>query len=65
MILKRVTVILFITEDAEKILKTIGAHTESTDLIFKTFKKFIHLVTLSLERLESTSLLLFSDNGAF
>jgi hypothetical protein len=35
------------TED-EKNLKTIGAYTESTDLIFKTFKKIIHLVALSL-----------------
>jgi hypothetical protein len=29
-------------------LKTIGAYTESTDLIFKALKKIIHLVTLSL-----------------
>jgi hypothetical protein len=29
-------------------LKTIGAYTESTDQISKTFKNIIHLVTLSL-----------------
>ncbi len=34
-------------EDAKN-LKTIGAYTESTDLIFKAFKQIIHLVTLSL-----------------
>jgi hypothetical protein len=34
-------------EDAKK-FKTIGAYTESTDLIFKAFIKMIHLVTLSL-----------------
>ncbi len=34
-------------EDAKN-LKTIGAYTENTDLIFKAFKKIIHLVTLSL-----------------
>jgi hypothetical protein len=34
-------------EDAKN-LKTVGAYTESTDLIFKAFKKIIHLVTLSL-----------------
>ncbi len=28
--------------------KTIGAYTESADLIFKALKKIIHLVTLSL-----------------
>jgi hypothetical protein len=28
--------------------KTIGAYTESTDLILKAFKQIIHLVTLSL-----------------
>jgi hypothetical protein len=34
-------------EDAKK-LKTIGTYTESTDFIFKAFKKVIHLVTLSI-----------------
>jgi hypothetical protein len=33
----------------QKKFKTIGAYTESTDLIFKTFKKIIDLVTQSLE----------------
>ncbi len=33
---------------AKKNLQTIGAYTESTDLVFKTFHKIIHLVTLSL-----------------
>ncbi len=32
----------------QKNLKTNGAYTESTDLIFKAFKKVIHLVTFSL-----------------
>ncbi len=32
----------------QKNLTTIGAYTESTDLIFKTFKKIIHPVTQSL-----------------
>ncbi len=32
----------------QKNLKTIGACTESTDLIFKTFIKVIHLVIQSL-----------------
>jgi hypothetical protein len=32
----------------QKNKKTIGAYAESADLIFKTFKKIIHLVTLSL-----------------
>jgi hypothetical protein len=32
-------------EDAKKIKKTIGTCTESTDLIFKAFKKIIHIVT--------------------
>jgi hypothetical protein len=31
-----------------KKLKTIGAYTESSDLILKALKKMIHLVTLSL-----------------
>jgi hypothetical protein len=30
-----------------KNLKTIDTYTESTDLIFRTFKKLIHFVTLS------------------
>jgi hypothetical protein len=32
----------------QKNVKTIGAYREGTDLIFKDFKKIIHLVTLSL-----------------
>jgi hypothetical protein len=32
----------------QKKLKTIGAYTESTDLIFKTVRKLIYLVTLTL-----------------
>ncbi len=32
----------------QKNFTTIGAYTESTDLIFKGSKKIIHLVTLSL-----------------
>jgi len=32
----------------QKNFKTIGAYTENADLIFKAFKKIIHLVTLSL-----------------
>jgi hypothetical protein len=38
----------FLHNKAAKKLKTIGAYTESTDLIFKTFKKIIHLVTQSI-----------------
>jgi hypothetical protein len=38
----------FLHNKAAKKLKTIGAYKESTDLIFKTFKKIIHLVTQSL-----------------
>jgi hypothetical protein len=38
----------FFHNKAVKYLKAIGAYTESTDLIFKTFKKIIHLVTQSL-----------------
>jgi hypothetical protein len=38
----------FETLKMHKNLKTIGAYTESTDLICKAFKKIIHLVTLSL-----------------
>jgi hypothetical protein len=38
----------FLRNKAAKKLKTIGVYTESTDFIFKTFKKIIHLVTLSL-----------------
>jgi|LakMenEpi03Aug12_release.lakeMendotaPanAssembly.Ray.scaffolds.fasta_scaffold683066_1 hypothetical protein len=34
----------------QKNLKTIGAYTESNDLIFKAFQKIIHLVALSLQR---------------
>jgi hypothetical protein len=32
-----------------KILKITGAYTESTDLIFKTFQKIIHIVTQSFK----------------
>ena len=32
--------------EVAKNFKTIGAYTESTDLIFKAFKQIIHLVTL-------------------
>jgi hypothetical protein len=39
----------FLHNKAAKNLKTIiGAHTESTDFIFKTLQKTIHLVTQSL-----------------
>jgi hypothetical protein len=38
----------FLHKKATKKFKTIGAYTESTDLIFKTLKKIIHLVTQSL-----------------
>jgi hypothetical protein len=40
--------VLFETLKMQKNVKPIGAYTESTDLIFKAFKKIIHLVTLSL-----------------
>jgi hypothetical protein len=38
----------FLHNKAAKNLKTICAYAESTDLICKTFKKIIHLVTLSI-----------------
>jgi hypothetical protein len=33
----------------QKNLKTIGAYTESTDFIYKAYKRIVHLVTLSLK----------------
>ncbi len=39
--------IFLINKDAKK-LKTIGADTQSTDLMFKIFKNIINFVTLSL-----------------
>jgi hypothetical protein len=43
--LKKVT---FSTNKMQNFFKTIGAFTESTDLIIRTFQKIIHLVTLYL-----------------
>jgi hypothetical protein len=40
--------VLIFHNQAAKNLKTIGAYKESTDLIFKTFKQIIHLVTQSI-----------------
>ncbi len=39
--------ITFLNNKDAKNFKTVSAYTDSTDLIFKTFKKFIHFVTLS------------------
>jgi hypothetical protein len=43
--------IFFLTIKMQIKLKTISACTQSTDLIFKTFKKIIHLGTLSLRQI--------------
>jgi hypothetical protein len=42
-------------KSAPKMVKTINAHTESTNMIFKTFKK-INLMTQYLEAEQSTAL---------
>jgi hypothetical protein len=39
---------IFLNNKDAKNFKTIGAYKKSADLIFKTFKKIIHFVTLSL-----------------
>ena len=41
---------IYLNNKDGKKFKTIGAYTESTDFIFKTFKKIIHFMTLSLCR---------------
>jgi hypothetical protein len=43
----------FLHNKAAKKFKTIGAYTQSTDLIFKTFKKIIHLMTQTLKKLSA------------
>jgi hypothetical protein len=40
--------VVFKTLKMQKNLKIIRAYTENTDLLFKAFKKIIHLVTLFL-----------------
>ncbi len=43
----QIFIFCFLHNKQHKDFKTIGAYTESTDLIFKTFNKIIHLVTQS------------------
>ncbi len=54
----------FLNNKYAKKFKTIGDYIENTDLIFKVFKKIIHLVTLSLKK-RLTFRLMSSKKNAF